>query len=396
MGRVPRCVFAALDPLSPWSIGYFLSLIAAWWIVRALPEPSPADFARYYRPIGYVAALAMAVPYIHIFRRWFRYRRGPWSMLTWMRLHVACSYGAFLAVLLHSHARSGSAITPVLLVLTWIVMVSGAIEFYGQKLIYRLMPLVVDREFGLERLGPESEALRQRVEERIAAYPAIAREDVRDWPGFCERLRGEDSPLGAAISARLPPHIRAMVGELTADGPDEKQKAEILSAVNGLLSREDLFGRFDGSTAGDGGPLVRSDVAASSMKLRNHRHLIHLLGDQIADRSGRTEATERFFQAVLEERLRTPLGLRVRLIGRRSAAAASRNILLRVKAMAEPNQGEILQNIWDAVELRRQMDVEFWLHGLGRLWLLVHGPAAYVLALFTALHIWGSIRYGGL
>jgi hypothetical protein len=64
--------------------------------------------------------------------------------------------------------------------------------------------------------------------------------------------------------------------------------------------------------------------------------------------------------------------------------------------MAEPDQREILQNIWDAVELRRQMDVEFWLHGLGRLWLLVHGPAAYLLALFTALHIWGSIRYGGL
>jgi hypothetical protein len=124
--------------------------------------------------------------------------------------------------------------------------------------------------------------------------------------------------------------------------------------------------------------------------------VIHLLGDRIADRSGRTEATLRFFQAVLEERLRTPLGFRMRLIGWRSAAAASRDIFLRIKAMADPDQGEILQDIWDAVELRRQMDVEFCLHGLGRLWLLVHGPTAYLLALFTALHIWGSIRYGGL
>jgi hypothetical protein len=396
MGRVPRCMFAALDPLSPWSIGYFLSLIAAWWIVRALPEPGPADFARYYRPIGYLAALAMVVPYVHIFRRRFRYRRGPWSMSTWMRLHVACSYGFFLAVLFHSHARLGSAITPVLLVLTWTVMLSGTIGFYGQKLIYRLMPLVVDREYGLERLGPESKSLRLRVEERVAAYPAIAREDVRDWPGFCESLRGDNSPVGAAISARLPPHIRAIVGDLAADGPDQKQNAEVLSAVNGLLGREDLFTRVDGSTVGDGGPLARSDVDASSMKLRNYRHLIHLLGDQIADRSGRTEAIERFFETVLEERFRKPVGLRVSLFGWGSAAAVSRSLFLRVRAMAEPDQGEILQNIWDAVELRRQMDVEFWLHGLGRLWLLVHGPAAYLLAIFTALHIWGSIRYGGL
>ena len=396
MGRVPRCVFAALDSLSPWSIGYFLSLIAAWWM---RPSSTRAQSGRLCSLLSSDRLRGRAARWRSRTSTFFdggsatgvgrgRCQRGCTARRVQLRGLPGCPAPQPCSL--------GSTVCPVLLVLTWIVMVSGAIGFYGQKLIYRLMPLVVDREFGLEQLGPKSEALRQRVEERIAAYPAIAREDVARLAGLLQALRGEDSPLGAAISARLPPHIRAMVGELTADGPDEKQKAEILSAVNRPLSREDLFGRFDGSTAGDGGPLLRSDVAASSMKLRNHRHLIHLLGDQIADRSGRTEATERFFQEMLEERLRTPLGLRVRLIGRRSAAAASRNILLRVKAMAEPNQGEILQNIWDAVELRRQMDVEFWLHGLGRLWLLVHGPAAYVLALFTALHIWGSIRYGGL
>jgi hypothetical protein len=396
MSRLSQRVMALLDPLSPWSLAYFISLNAAWWIVRALPEPSSGDFARYYRPIGYLAALAMSVPYIHIARRLFRYRRGRWRMATWMRLHIACSYGAFLAVLLHSHARSGSPITLALLVLTWIVMVSGVIGFYGQKLIYRLMPLIVAREFGLERLGLECEDLRRRAEEWVAAYPAIGGDDVRDWPGVCERLRDEASTLGVAISARLPTRLRSMVGKLSAYGPDDAQKAEILSAVNELLDREDLFGPSDGSMVRDVGEPARSDASASSPKLRNHRRVVRLFGDQIADRSDRTEATERFFQAVLESMLRAPLGLRLRLVGRQSAAAASRNFFLRVKAMAEPGQSQILQDVWDAAEIRRQMDLELWLHGLGRVWLLVHGPAAYVLALFTALHILGSIRYGGL
>jgi hypothetical protein len=390
---------SVLDPLSSWSIGYFVLLSSAWWIVRTLPEPSPGDFIRYYRPIGYLAALAISVPYIHIARRLFRYRRGPLPMSTWMRLHIACSYGAFLAVLLHSHARSGSAITLALLALTWIVMVSGVIGFCGQKLIYRLMPLMVDREFGLERLGPECEELRRRAEERVTAYPVIGSGDVRDWPGVCERLCDESSSFGSAILARLPTRTRAMVGKISANGPDEEQKVEILAAMNELLDQEDLFEVSDNSTVHEESAAdspAHPAVNASSTRLCNHRRVVHLLGDRIVDRSSRTEATERFFQAVLESRLRVPLGLRLRMTGRASGDVASRNLFLRVKAMAEPDQSQILQEVWDAAEIRRQMDVEFWLHWLGRLWLLIHGPAAYLLAFFTALHIWGSIFYGGL
>jgi hypothetical protein len=325
----------------------------------------------------------------------FRYRRGPLVMATWMRLHIGSSYAAFLAVLLHSHARSGSPITIVLMLLTWIVIVSGVVGHYGQKLIYRLLPLVVEREFGLERLGPECEALRQRAEETVAAYPAIAREDVRDWPGLSHRLRDEDSPMRATIMARLPSRIQTMIKGLPPNGPDEQQKSEMLTAINAILGREDLFASASDNARSHDGDRERPGAVSLSIKVDNHRRLIEFAGDRIANRADRTAAAERFFHAVLTTRLPPQPGSVRGLLSGRSSVATSRNHFLRLKSMAGPVQGDILLALWDSIQQRQQMEIEFWSHWLGRLWMLVHGPAAWLLLLFTILHIWGSIRYGG-
>ena len=256
--------------------------------------------------------------------------------------------------------------------------------------------MVVDREFGLERLGPECEALRERAEDLVAAYPAIVGEDVHDWPGLCDRLRSKDSLLHSAILARLPSRIQTMVSVASPSGLDEKQKFEILTAVNSQLCKQDLFDTSSDSEVCDVVALAHTDPIPALTKLRNHRYLAHLLRDQIVDRSDRTEAAERFFDTVLNARLRPPLGFRPRAFGQGSETAAPRNVFLWIKAMAGADQGKILQDLWDAVELRRQMDIEFGLHTLGRLWLLVHGPAACLLIIITTMHVWSSLRYGGL
>ena len=47
------------------------------------------------------------------------------------------------------------------------------------------------------------------------------------------------------------------------------------------------------------------------------------------------------------------------------------------------------------MDVRRQMNVEYWFHRLARLWLLIHGPAAAALFVLIAIHIVTSIWYGG-
>ena len=50
---------------------------------------------------------------------------------------------------------------------------------------------------------------------------------------------------------------------------------------------------------------------------------------------------------------------------------------------------------WALVETRRFMDLEYRLHQLGRLWLYVHGPAAWALFVLMIEHVVMSWWYGG-
>jgi hypothetical protein len=273
--RQPR-----LDLLRPASIGVFVVIVAAWIVIATGPDWRGFWPRAVGRLAGYGAFLAMLVPYVHIVRRAFRYRRGQ-AMTFWLRLHIGASYLAFALVLIHSRGHSNGALTLALVWLTWIVMVSGVVGYYGQKLLYALLPLMVPREVGMERLGAERDALQTAAEElnkkkEIEQAPDVIRT-------FCE----------TALRDCLAPGY---------------------SLLGGLRPRP---------------------------------------------------------------------------------AMLSRNSFERARTFGDAKQQEILTCVWELVETRRTMDLEYRLHQLGRSWLLVHGPAAWALLVLMIEHAVMSIWYGG-
>jgi hypothetical protein len=172
-----------LDLLQPASIAIFAVLVAGWIVVAAAPEWEGPSLRALARLAGYGAFLAMLVPYIHIVRRCFRYRTGH-AMRFWLRLHIGASYLAFALVLIHSRGRANGASTLAILWLTWIVVASGVVGYYGQKLLYLLLPRLVPRELGMERLGPERDAVQAAAEE------LVKKKELQDAPDvirtFCD------------------------------------------------------------------------------------------------------------------------------------------------------------------------------------------------------------------
>ena len=63
--------------------------------------------------------------------------------------------------------------------------------------------------------------------------------------------------------------------------------------------------------------------------------------------------------------------------------------------LAPDAQRPIVEAIWQLVEARRRLNYEYRYHQLGRIWLLFHGPAAWVLLILMLEHVWKSWRYGG-
>jgi hypothetical protein len=162
--RTTKKAHYGFDLLRPASIAVFAVLVVVWIAVASGPECEGFRLRAAARLAGYGAFLAMLVPYLHILRRCFRYRTGH-AVRFWMRLHIGASYVAFALVLVHSRGRANGALTLALLWLTWMVVASGVLGYYGQKLLYLLLPRIVPRELGMERLGPERDYLQARAEE---------------------------------------------------------------------------------------------------------------------------------------------------------------------------------------------------------------------------------------
>src|SRR5204863_6331707 len=154
--RTTRRPTPRLNLLHPAWLLAFVAIAVGWVVLASVDDWQLPPMRALARLAGYVGFLAMLVPYLHIVRRRFRSTRGL-AMTTWLRWHIGAAYLAFFMVLLHSRGRASGPLTTALLWLTWAVMVSGVVGYYGQKLLYYLLPKVVPREFGLERLGPECE-----------------------------------------------------------------------------------------------------------------------------------------------------------------------------------------------------------------------------------------------
>ncbi len=160
------------DLLQPASAVLFAVLVAAAVVIACAPDWDGFAPRAAARLAGYVAFVAMLVPYLHILRRCFRYRAAG-QMTFWLRLHVGAAYLAFIMVIVHSRGRADGALTLVLLWLTWIVMVSGVVGYFGQKLLYHLLPSIVPREFGPERLDA------QRLHMLDAAEAELKKKEVQ-------------------------------------------------------------------------------------------------------------------------------------------------------------------------------------------------------------------------
>lgn len=271
------------DILQPRSIGVFVAIAAAWIVVGFGPEWESFSLRAVARLAGYVAFIAMLVPYLHIVRRCFRHRQGA-AMRSWMRWHIVAAYLAFFLVLVHSRGRANAPLTLALVWLTWIVTISGVVGYYGQKLLYAFLPHIVPQELGLERLEP--------------------------------------------------------------------QRTFMLQAGQELVKKKEL--------------------------------------------QTSPEVIQGFCGAVVQDCLARPLALWSQAWQRRTGRVAlSENWYQRTLSYADAKQQEILRELWGLAQRRKAIDLEYRLHQLGRLWLVVHGPAAWALLVLMFEHAAMSMWYGG-
>ncbi len=492
----PRLDLLQFGPI--WIFGVLgLFWLASW----ALPPLDANGFRLVARLSGYLAAATMVVPYLHVARRFFRYR--DWGrMRTWLRWHIGCAYASGFFLLLHCQARAHASLTLAILLFFWVVMLSGAVGFYGQKVLYRLLPLALDREVGLERMEPERERLlktaaavtlvsglggwkdyerrgtakscpalsrlifdpfkpaekRELVElakgagtaaqevvflDRVLALLAndefltdaalLTDDAVADWPALIAGL-GPAGSAHAQLGQRLSKDGAAALEKLAATPADPKAKNALLKALNEIVKDPDLAAplsggartldktvallAYDAAKLSPGqaawrnrllleallpGELIPRPAAIGSVVfaqretdegemaavLQNRRLVAVLGGQEIA------EPVEKFWEEVVSRYLRRPLPGWGWIFGLNYRLPVSGNAFDRVKAMTPPAALPLLERLESLVDERRQLDLEFSYHRLGRLWLLFHGPASAALFILAVDHIWMSVWYGG-
>jgi hypothetical protein len=273
-----------LNLLHPVWVLAFVAIAVGWFALASFEDWHSPFLQTVARLAGYVGFLAMLVPYLHIIRRCFRSKRGM-AMTFWLRWHIGAAYVAFLMVLIHSRGRSSSLETMALLWLTWAVMISGVVGYYGQKLLYFLLPKIVPHEYGMERLEPE-----------------------------CDRA---------------------------------------LAAGRVLVGKKEMAG-----AAG-----VVAEFAQSALTLCLERPFRFSIWDWGPRQEARSLLSENGHERAL--------------------------------SFADDKQKAVVNELWSLVQTRRFMDLEYRLHQLGRLWLYVHGPAAWALFVLMIEHVIMSWWYGG-
>jgi hypothetical protein len=437
----PRSTFDFLH--ARWAI-VFGVMAVLWFVHWYLPVPEAPAYRRFTRIAGYLATLAMLVPYVHILRRFFRYRY--WGhMDTWLQWHAGAAYLAFFLTLLHCRGRASTTLDLLIVVTLWAVMVSGVFGFFGLKLLYRLMTLTVKRELGLERLEAERARLADRAVLLIDDYSLLAASptklsdgtilpsDVRDWPGLVAAVSDAKTPLGKMVAPTITGNDKKCFEALRKDPDDEAAQSELVGMLNGVIvSGKGRQVKFTKESLPENAIIVpelenilkdldRERTPAEQKRV--NRLFIEALAPGMFEPSPRLEeAVERFFAAAGANYLRPAFAsasaldwLRA-LTGQLSAVRAggasrpagwrwmfSRAALdraaggywQRAREVASGRQRAIVDELWTMMDSRRQMNVEFWFHRFARLWLLIHGPAAAALFVLIAIHIVTSIWYGG-
>jgi hypothetical protein len=432
------------DFLHPRWAAAFAVLALLWLVHWYLPVSDAPAYRRFTRIAGYLATLAMLVPYLHILRRFFRYRY--WGHMTrWLQWHAGTAYLAFLLTLLHCRGRGNGTLTIAIVLLLWAVMLSGVLGFFGLKMLYRIMTLAVKRELGLERLEAERARLADRAVLLIDDYSLLAAAptrltdgsvlpaDVRNWAALVAAVSDAKTPLGKMVAPTITGNDKKCFEALRKDPDDEVAQAELVAMLNGvILSGKGRQVKFTRECLSEGtvvSPELENLVKdmererTPAEQKRQNRLFLEALAPGMFEPSPRLEeAVERFFSAAGMYYLRPgfagssaldwlraltgqlpsvraggaarPAGWRW-MFSRAALDRAAGGYWQRAREVASGRQRAIVDELWAMMDSRRQMNVEYWFHRLARLWLLVHGPAAAALFVLIALHIGTSIWYGG-
>jgi hypothetical protein len=319
--------------------------------------------------------------------------------------HLGAAYLAFFLTLLHSRAHANSALTFVILVLAWTVMVSGVVGFFGMRACYRLLALMVEREVGLERLAQEREHLSERSQSMVRHYSLLQIEDVQDWLGFSSKLLQPKTTLNTKLGERLGKPVKTVIEDAQRTGSflSPQLRAEVVEKVNEQLTRSDFCGAKDFESLNASPQRLAKEVtywAAHEPKSeheterRNRVFLEALCPSEIAESSALPEAVERFFEEAAIY-LQTGYPSWTWLFSSEALEPVSRNHYLRVRELASAEQCQLIDEVWGFVQRRRELDIEYWFHRLARVWLLVHGPAAWALLVLVLAHALSSVYYGG-
>ena len=392
-------------PIRPWLLVFLVIPVVAWVVFATLPSvdvTAPA-VRRFCRDLGYAALVAIVVPYLYVWRRLSLHRRYG-SMTRWMQVHIAAAYLAFGLMVVHArgHLFRGE-VTAMIVVLFAVVMLSGMLGLLLQKTVFRLMSLTLDEELGPERLHAERLRLIEEAEQLVANYSMLTETDVHDWRGFCTLLLDEKSKAGGKIwkHKRFAHDPRTIVQEAVASRAEPEPKDALIAALNDLMRTSEFCKAkdFEGLDLTDEAALLLKrppkELTDFEIERRNRIYLDLSCPEHIARSKKPPETVGLFFEDAVAGYLRSEFPSWGWLFRRAALEPVSENHYLRVRALSSPDQAGMIKQLWDWVERRRRMDLEYWFHRLARSWLLLHGPAAWPLLVLVLYHVVSSLYYGG-
>ncbi len=398
------------NPGTPHPYALFLWAVmpaAAWLTLACLPfvDVEAPAFRRACRFLGYPALVALLIPYLYPWRR-LSLQRPRGNMTRWLRWHIGAAYLAFGLVILHGrgHLFRGGLTLWVVIVFA-LVLLSGMVGMALQRLVFRLLALLLDRELAGERLAFERLALIARSTELMENYSMVLDSDVLAWGEFCKAILQSGGPLHRVVwnAKPLGANPRTAIRRVADAAPgSEDDRRLILAALNELLTSQNFWQGQDPAgfpLTAEGRELLAlraKDLSVAQTERRNRLFLEAACPDLVRRSDRPPETVKRFFAEEVSGYLRSGFPSWGWLLSAEALEPVPRNHYLRARELAPPGEVGRVDQLWLWVEERRQMDLEYWFRRLTRGWLLVHAPAAWALLALVLMHVLSSIRYGGL
>jgi hypothetical protein len=389
----------------PWLVLLLVIPVAVWLLVSVLPgvDVESALIRRTCRDFGYAVLLALLTPYLYVWRRLSLHRHGR-RLSVWMHWHIGTAYLAFGLMVVHARGHLFRAeLTGGIVLLFAAVMLSGMLGLVIQKTVFRLLALTLEEELGLRLLHVERQRLIEESDRLVTNYSMLTESDIQDWRGFCALLLDRTSKVNAKIwnHKAFPQIPRTIVQSAVASREEPEPKDELIAAMNHLLRTVEFCKAkdFEGmDLPAEAAELVRrppKGLTELEIERRNRLYLELACPAHVARSRKPPGTVERFFEEAVAIYLRSEFPSWGWLFRGSALEPVPHNHYLRVRALVAPEHHGPIDQLWEWVQRRRRMDLEFWLHRLARAWLLVHGPASWALLVLVIVHVVSSLYYGG-